>query len=938
VASPEDRNSYLAIPLRELNLTRVSPRTEYPRRDLHRELLNSLDPWATVDGGEAYVDFATPGEPILVLRTTRRGEVSGQLFLSSESANGTVRLAFTATEPTLVGDARESFYRAKRTHYQKRLETCSAGRAWFRHQVRMAESRLPREKRPESAPLSTRQPNGDHQLMKWFAMFTGGRAIAENLSLQPYRTFATGSANVIRVDLIRGVNVPAFDWRRVSPKNQPVLDPLAACLPADQHAVFFPSVQQAYEIAEQATGSETVFLRLADPRTEHWRIRERYEQQFGIPLAELVALLGADLARSVALTGSDPHVAMGTDVAIVIESPKPAMLAQRLAERIGAGASRSAEVESRLWKSQVLTAIGVCSADRRICSYVAALPQAVVLTNSVYQLQQLSDVQTGSRPSLAAVPEMAFFRDRYRRGDSDETALVVISDATIRRWGSPRWRIGQARRLTAAAALAEWQADWLDRRTAASDPTRERAQATDPMLPDDLEISARGVYSRTYGSLEFMTPVSELPLNWVTAAERAAYETWRNGYQRSWVRFDPIAMRLGLHDRRLDVDVTVMPLTIRTEYARFRSLTQGAQLRADGGDPHDSYAELAVAFNKDSEFFRLMRLLASPYFSRSERSDGIDPLAWFDGMVTVYLDEDLAWEEVAKQGLRRGLLKTLSDEQLAILAQVPVGIQVEVTSGLELTKFLVALRVVVESSAPGMLKWELCEHRGEPYAKVSAGEIAKDRHQGEAIPFAREFESAALYYAASGDALIISPNENVLRRALDRRIARRSGPDEPIPPEPRQRLGDNVAVHVDAKLLRLLADLAGEDRYQRFMQTRSWSNLAILNEWKRLYPDEDPVVVHERLWHVKPVCPGGGDYVWNRTWQTMESTVYGHPAAPKTGPALPEVFRRLLSADAGLTFEANGLRARFSLALTAPAIDAGPTSTSNLTHRDQSVR
>ena len=48
-------------------------------------------------------------------------------------------------------------------------------------------------------------------------------------------------------------------------------------------------------------------------------------------------------------------------------------------------------------------------------------------------------------------------------------------------------------------------------------------------------------------------------------------------------------------------------------------------------------------------------------------------------------------------------------------------------------------------------------------------------------------------------------------------------------------------------------------------------------------------------------------------WQTMESTVYGHPAAPKAGPRLPEVFRDLDRAAAGLTFENGGLRARFSL-------------------------
>ena len=48
----------------------------------------------------------------------------------------------------------------------------------------------------------------------------------------------------------------------------------------------------------------------------------------------------------------------------------------------------------------------------------------------------------------------------------------------------------------------------------------------------------------------------------------------------------------------------------------------------------------------------------------------------------------------------------------------------------------------------------------------------------------------------------------------------------------------------------------GEDGLRGWMQRLAWSNIAILNEWKRLFPDQDPVAVHERLWGVRPVCPG----------------------------------------------------------------------------------
>ena len=97
------------------------------------------------------------------------------------------------------------------------------------------------------------------------------------------------------------------------------------------------------------------------------------------------------------------------------------------------------------------------------------------------------------------------------------------------------------------------------------------------------------------------------------------------------------------------------------------------------------------------------------------------------------------------------------------------------------------------------------------------------------------------------------------------------------------------------------------------MQRLSWANIPILNEWKRRYPDRDPVEVHEAYWQRKLVCPGGGRYRWNESWQTMESTVYGHAGEPKDGPSWPASLARLSHGNFGLTFQDDGLRARIQI-------------------------
>ena len=103
------------------------------------------------------------------------------------------------------------------------------------------------------------------------------------------------------------------------------------------------------------------------------------------------------------------------------------------------------------------------------------------------------------------------------------------------------------------------------------------------------------------------------------------------------------------------------------------------------------------------------------------------------------------------------------------------------------------------------------------------------------------------------------------------------------------------------------------DDYQLRMQQLAWNNLPILNEWHRRFADEDPLAVHETFWQQRLTCPGGGTYRWNPEWRTMESTIYGHPGQPRTGPSLPVGLQRFATGNFGITFEENGLRARVQL-------------------------
>jgi hypothetical protein len=97
----------------------------------------------------------------------------------------------------------------------------------------------------------------------------------------------------------------------------------------------------------------------------------------------------------------------------------------------------------------------------------------------------------------------------------------------------------------------------------------------------------------------------------------------------------------------------------------------------------------------------------------------------------------------------------------------------------------------------------------------------------------------------------------------------------------------------------------------------------MLNQWKQLFPDRDPLDVDRVVWKRELNCPGGGSYRWNEEYKTMESSVYGHPAEPKNGPHVAQLLGNWETGSFGLTFENQGLRAQFELTGPATGTETG---------------
>ncbi len=490
----------------------------------------------------------------------------------------------------------------------------------------------------------------------------------------------------------------------------PKLDPLANQIPLDQHALFFSSLSEMEHVLHEAMrGMAPVFA--ATPQTEQALANDFYPRQLCLPLNgsddKLVALV-----KSVAITGGDPYFALGTDVAVLMESDQPERLADRLLAYVALVRTQTPglkEIQGRIGK---LPYAGARSPDRSICCYTAQLNGAVVMTNSYEQLKRLAAVD--EKTSLAALPEYRFFRDRYQI-DQNETALLVITDATIRRWCGPKWRIGQSRRFRAAAVMANLQAKNLDALVSNTVKVREIEPAFWVPGANQFQLTARGISSDVYGDLCFLTPVSELQIEQVTEQEVGLYNRWRNDYQRNWSNFfDPIAVQFHLQPTKVEADVTVMPLIEDTEYRSILNLMRGVKLEAGDGDPHmEALLQVAFSLNTESSLVRDL--------SYNVAGTNLNVMKWLGNYVTVYVDQSPFWDEFANAAEPRQFLE---DNYF----RIPIAVEVELCDGMVLSAILTALRAASLQAAPGMMDWVTKEHQKRPYVMVAPSPLAQRRN------------------------------------------------------------------------------------------------------------------------------------------------------------------------------------------------------------------
>lgn len=815
---------------------------------------------------EAYVVAPVPGEtyaPLpsmkVALRLKDEQAVSGFVDIPApdDDAKRLKPVPFQFDPSKHLAATEEAFATARKDHDTRMARSGLPGAAWYRHRAGVI-------------PADPQRVTPGADFDSTFRMASGGRAIAENLALDRDLILASGEkGEAVDIATLKGITVPAIDWTGKLKPGEVKIDPAAMFIPEDQHALITPSLAALLELRDVVDKEGAPILQSYDVRNPYQGLVARYQEQMGIANLDFIAKT-LDLG-SVALTGSDPFFATGTDLALIFSTEKQDAVFDAFALALS--------LKAKLAGVEMKEQDGIRSyqsADRALSVHLAKFDGAVVISNSLSQVQRIASVAKKEAPALGSTDEYKFFRQRYPI-DPAEDAYLFLSDATIRRWCSPSVRIAASRRTRAFSALGELAAAKLEGK-----PTTE----TYPDLLGKVTDAGSTPDSEVYNTLGFLTPSSELAIKSVTPAEANAYNRWREGYESGWRRvFDPIALRLKMDGPKRELDLSVLPLTIDSSYRDWMEITGTGKPKEGARAPHES-AKAFFSLNIDTE---------SPAFRRlGEQSVQMLPslkanaLGWVGDSVSLYLDESFFWTALA-----RGNAKTLLEMNYL---RLPLGIRIDSRSSVQLAVFITALRGYIEESAPNLLRWEQRKHGEIAYLAV----LSKEEEENPLSP--------AIYYAALKGALLISLDERVLKDAIDREEKKAVS------------TGNHVQATLDGSSATLLG-MVGENRLDR-QRLESWAALPILNEWHRREPQKDPVALHAAVFREDIRCPGGKGYRWNEAAGTMESVVFGYPAEPRGEEV--KFASAPVRFGAGLRFEDGGLRLQAAMepAPAAPAENA----------------
>jgi hypothetical protein len=759
------------------------------------------------------------------------------------------------------------------------------------------------------APAWVRRQTADaeHRL---YEITTGADAVAETLQLhrllQPEAR--PGGERSMNITDVAGITVPRQPWDRMLEGKQPAVEAIARLVPHDNYYVYFKNIRKFLEFGDLLDQWGTSVIRVYEMKSRDAQLRQRYERQLCLKSTALGKLLGPAVVKGIAITGNDPYLREGTDLTVLFEVANRALFRSAvegfLKEARQEHGDRLREGREEYHGTTMETFF---TPLREVSLHRATLGDFVIYSNSPEGVRRVIDAQRKGGKCLADASDFKYMRTVFPLDDEKEEGFVFLPDAFIRQLTGPASRIKEKRRLEAltslymltnAALFCAWEIGKLP-------ADHQAALAGAGLSPDDIAVpegrvrwdaGQQSAISDVYNTIRFATPLIELPIDRITPAEAQEYARFRDEYSKLWrTYFDPVGLRLSLDDKRVQVEMHILPLASSGEYRTLREMAGRGKFRFEP------------------------RRAAVVDFQLSVGDNGRDGSA-----ITFQVDEDallremvellIRWEVDPRINLRR--------EYDRLFWKLPLGLSVRGQAvfgqGVEQLVDLLKGAGLVEG-----------EPKTSQYRNVTLHHlpISEEKYRGlaallESVPPESPFATIvallprqappALHVAIIGEALHISANENILEKRIDESEARQKS-GKPKPAEPTRDA--NAGLYISPANARPAASL--------FLEYEGHS-LALLNNqiWDCFYQagllapnaaEGSRKETARRFLGFAPVSPDGSAYQYDVRIGEVVNERHGSLRRPELHGQVAEtselgkVLKQIKALRAELRFLDNGL-------------------------------
>ena len=614
------------------------------------------------------------------------------------------------------------------------------------------------------APMLQREEvrNREQIHRRLYETTTGSAAITESLQLHRMLnpSYRDNGPRTVDVAKIPGIDIAEHPWAKMMGAHKPSPEPLATLVPYDNFYVHFKSIRKFIEFGEVLDQWGTNLARAYEIQSRDYFLKEKYEKQLCLRSTWQGKSFGPAIVRSMALTGSDGYLREGSDITVLFHVNNAKVFLngvepfiQEARKELGSKLKETKVDYQGVWLESFVSPLREVSLNR------ATIGDYVIYSNSPVGLRRVIDVYQKRHKSLWDALDFQYMRTVYRLEDDLEDGFAFLSDAFIRQLVGPASKIKAKRRLEAltslsmvthAALFSGWESGKL--------PADHQALLGGAALkPEEIDTpEGRGVMwdpvqqtaaSDAYNTLNFPTPLIELPIDKITSAEEQQYLDFRREYLNLWRKFfDPVGMRVSLNDQRVRVETYILPLIRHEKYEFLRTAAEGGKALLDPSRfSGQTLAQGMIALSPS------VKGLAENIF----RTNG----AIGDWLI-LRVDDTAAFGKMAQMWVRQQFyaeapLDFFSNENIRLLQEFPITVGIQVKDS---KTFQEVLRAIEKDNWFG--SFELSHL--QPYKGVGMVKV-------------KNFWAPALYHALIDDAWYISFSDAPLKDLIDQWIARREG-------------------------------------------------------------------------------------------------------------------------------------------------------------------